>query len=225
MDFIRRSFLFSLVAGLVMLVSACDTTEDSFDVTIRIDVDGRGSGIITSRTTGVFIECIVTDGEVSGECEDVWTGLPGPALIRMQAIPGLASKLTWGSPCRDQAGALCEFEFEVGALSTVEFNATFNARTVAVQMTPQSVEINMAGEIGATIVTAQAVDEIGAPVLAATYDWVVGDSTVATITVGIDPRSVTVTGLKTGATSVIATVQGIVGRVGVEVELSGEPNQ
>ena len=50
----------------------------------------------------------------------------------MQAIPGLASTLTWGSPCRDQTGAICEFEFEVGALGTVKFNATFDARTVVV---------------------------------------------------------------------------------------------
>lgn len=163
--------------------------------------------------------CRVDDGEVTGDCEGVFVAPDGRGTLRLAATPSITTDFSWGSPCREANGALCDIEFDAGILNDIQIQTFFDAKTQRVVMTPSSAAMTVPGDEGAIIVAAQAVDKNGAEVIGVVYTWEVDRPDIVAISPENDPRRIKVTALADGQAVVSATAQGSVGKIAIDIKL------
>jgi hypothetical protein len=202
-------------------LSACDSTSEDLTATFSASLEGSGSGTIETQsvTLGLEIECRITDGQVTGTCEDEFLAPEADGFVQVQATLGSATNLNWGTPCQQAQGTLCDIPYDGGTATDIEVRASFDAKTRRVVMNPPDALISIPGDDGAVVISAWAVDMNGENVAGVTYSFEVDRPDIAGISVN-SPNSVRVTGIADGQALVTATAQGVSGTAAVVVNLS-----
>ena len=211
-----------LLFGLLMLsIPACDSTSEDSQVTFAVTLEGSGSGRVEARSIslGLDINCRITNGEVTGVCEDTFIPPDNDGFIRVQATPAPAMDFEWGPQCSVTLGTVCDVRFEVDGPPEFGVRATFDVQTDRVVMEPPNAAITVPGEEGAVTVSARAVDENGNEVAGVAYTFEVDRTDVVSMTAQ-SASSVRITALADGQAIVTATAQGVSGTSAIDVMLA-----
>jgi hypothetical protein len=221
MQRLLESFCLPLLSLALLTLSACDSTSDDSLATFSVSLEGSGSGVIETQSIvlGLDIECRLTDGEVSGVCQDDFAVPEDDGFVRVRATLNPAMSLNWGSPCQLADGAVCDVSYEGGTPADIEVRASFDVKTDRVLMDPPNAVITIPGDEGAVVISARAIDEDGDDVAGITYTFQVDRTDVVSMTPQ-SANSVRISGIADGQALITATAQGVAGITHVDVRLS-----
>jgi len=202
-----------------MVALGCDSSDDTSDITINVEIQGTGSGGIQATTLGLDIECNVNDGIVTGTCS---TSLQesGGGTLRLEATPDAVTNFSWGGDCIGTATRVCELSFRPGEDAVFDVVGRFAAKTASIVISPRPITMTVAGEEGEVVAQAQALDEDGAEVFGVSFVWTNDAPDVVTVTPLPANRQATIVALKSGSAIVSATAQGVTGQAQVDVKIA-----